>query len=1144
VRKAAPGAAIGTGGAHTSARPTAETPATGDVAASGVAMGPSGPDAPVGHVAYTTPRSADESTMPDQGGPRAPTATPKASFDRQQRSSDQAQQSLAKSQASLDAPVGATANTVAGNGDTAASQPKLSEPVRTLIDSRLGAAQQAATALTGPSSLPHADVVATPAITAAPAEPMPVQSAVSGFVLGVLAAGGLAPLATNNPGAPVDSPVGWAVAAVVRRQLGDAAATQPANLGCSPTQTSQDVDPTTGAQGFAMTTATAASSAPSAAPTWDAPNAATGTVNGSINGSDADANTTLTYSLTGQPTGGTVSVNPQTGAFSYTPTQATRLAAGLTPGADTDSFTVGVSDGQTATAATVTVPISSTQSRLDPAITVGASPSGMVVSGNYGYVANQGSNTVSVIDVTTGRLVDTKPGTPSVVDPIAVGSAPTAVVAGTDGKSVYVANSASGSVSVISTATNTVTTTIKVGSAPQALALSANRLYVANAGSGTVSVIDTTTNKLVDVNPSTSAIDSIKVGSSPQGLAVSPDGTRLYVANSGSGTVSVINTATYKLVDTNPSTSTIDSIKVGSSPTAVAIAPDGSRVYVTNRGANTVSAIDTKTNTMTNTIAVGPQPSSVKISPDGSLAYVANGNDTISVINTTNNSLLSTVAVDPSAETGGHVVALSPDGTRIYVTDAVDQTVRVLSLVHVNTAPTVNGAPTVGTPDPTTGSVTGSLGATDIDGDKLSYTTASSPASGTVTYDPAAGTYTYTPTDAARQQAAQTTGDDYDHFTVAVSDGQAVTLDAVTVPISPQPAASPPQLSATTKTTAVGTNPTGVAISGSTVYVVNTGDYSNNGTVSVVDAATNQVAQTIPVGFAPTRAVASADGTRVYVANYDTVSVIDTTTNTVISTVAIPVQDGEYYNGVWDVAVSPDGTRVYAARGDGTVSIIDTIPTSPTYNQVISTTPVGFWDGDMELSSDGTRIYAADGVRDTVVVLDSKTMRTVGNIDAGPGPVDVAHNIAVSPDGNRAYVTEEVRVVQPASGGYSSGYLITDSQGNTWVVTGTYSAVSVIDTNPASATYNTRIATITVPDGAQDVAVSPDGTRAYVTQSDGKTVTVIDTRTNTVIGTVTTDQNPTTGAGSIAIGTDGILYVTDPSDGTLYAVSLSSPTVL
>ncbi len=64
---------------------------------------------------------------------------------------------------------------------------------------------------------------------------------------------------------------------------------------------------------------------------------------------------------------------------------------------------------------------------------------------------------------------------------------------------------------------------ISVGSSPSALALSRHgRLYVANRGSNTVSVIDTTTNKVIDTNPNLSGVRSITVGSSPSALALEP----------------------------------------------------------------------------------------------------------------------------------------------------------------------------------------------------------------------------------------------------------------------------------------------------------------------------------------------------------------------------------------------------------------------------------------------------------------------------------------------------------------------------------------------------------------------------------------------------------------------------------------------
>ena len=99
-----------------------------------------------------------------------------------------------------------------------------------------------------------------------------------------------------------------------------------------------------------------------------------------------------------------------------------------------------------------------------------------------------------------------------------------------------------------------------------------------------------------------------------------------------------------------------------------------------------------------------------------------------------------------------------------------------------------------------------------------------------------------------------------------------------------------------------------------------------------------------------------------------------------------------------------------------------------------------------------------------------------------------------------------------------------------------FSVLSVLDTDPTSATYNTEIATINLPTdtsgwfssdygGMFDVAFSPDGKRAYVTSFDGKTTTVIDTVSNTVIGSFTIDEGSADSNlhRSLAVAADGTL---------------------
>jgi YVTN family beta-propeller protein len=92
---------------------------------------------------------------------------------------------------------------------------------------------------------------------------------------------------------------------------------------------------------------------------------------------------------------------------------------------------------------------------------------------------------------------------------------------------------------------------------------------------------------------------------------------RAYVSNEKSDEITVIDTATDKVVAT---------IKVGQRPRGVVVAPDGKRVYVANGNSNDISVIDPEKNMVIDTIPAGEDPEGITMSPDGSLIYTVNEN--------------------------------------------------------------------------------------------------------------------------------------------------------------------------------------------------------------------------------------------------------------------------------------------------------------------------------------------------------------------------------------------------------------------------------------------------------------------------------------------------------------------------------------
>jgi YVTN family beta-propeller protein len=254
-----------------------------------------------------------------------------------------------------------------------------------------------------------------------------------------------------------------------------------------------------------------------------------------------------------------------------------------------------------------------------------------------------------------------------------VRDASTAEVVGPDDNYVYLAHNQGRNcwVSAMSDDGTTVTV-VPVDSYASALSLSPDggRLYVASSkprstyqhGHGSISVIDTATFTLIDV---------IAMQFSPDTISVSPDGSRLFATHYHTNAVSVIELASHS--------HTI--IGLDDAPLDVAVGPDGDQLFVTNL--HSLALIDTATN-VAESVPIGDLPRHLHISGDGKKAYVTDvGRHCVWVLDPVDKSIITTLDLgsDPEALT------LSADEELIYVADYLTPTLTVISLASSERRP-------------------------------------------------------------------------------------------------------------------------------------------------------------------------------------------------------------------------------------------------------------------------------------------------------------------------------------------------------------------------------------------------------------------------------------------------------------------------
>lgn len=189
-----------------------------------------------------------------------------------------------------------------------------------------------------------------------------------------------------------------------------------------------------------------------------------------------------------------------------------------------------------------------------------------------------------------------------------------------------------------------------------------DRVYAADQFSNTVSVIDPGSNRLLGVirlgDPQPASLSPLYRGQLlVHGLGFAPDGKTLAVVSIGSNSVSFIDTATNTVKATT---------YVGRSPHEAFFTPDGRELWVTIRGEDYIAVLDTATFAETKRIRVPAGPGMQIFSPDGEYGYVCSSFTAETVaIRLADHQIVGRIRQDSPFCPN---IAASPDGQQVWLT--------------------------------------------------------------------------------------------------------------------------------------------------------------------------------------------------------------------------------------------------------------------------------------------------------------------------------------------------------------------------------------------------------------------------------------------------------------------------------------------
>jgi YVTN family beta-propeller protein len=255
------------------------------------------------------------------------------------------------------------------------------------------------------------------------------------------------------------------------------------------------------------------------------------------------------------------------------------------------------------------------------------------------------------------------------------------------------------------------------------------------------------------------------------------------------------------------------------------------------------------------------------------------------------------------------------------------------------------------------------------------------------------------------------------------------------------------------------------------------------GQIAVMSTNDNSVLARIALHGDAVGLATTPDGSRLYVAlAQPAVEVINTETNAAIAEIGIP--GSGIFADPAGVVITRDGRFVYVENvGSNSVSVIATSD-----NAVIATIPVGANPFTMGITPDGAHIYVANTGTDgsgSVSVISTFSNTVVSSIDLGSAGF-CPYGATVSPDGSLVYITTE----DPFNSGTAS--------------------LTAINTVTNTVASRTGIGNITCVLGGlpRDLAISPDGTVAYISNGSSSSISVINLPSGSLVSTIPLGGSP------------------------------------